>query len=105
MRADLGIINSTNYGRIFDNETFQVPDERNLLQGIPRGSFLGFLRGRTLIHAMIYIDGQTGAGTANGCIFSAARAGWESINLVAFFREDRPAGVTMIARPVNEQII
>jgi hypothetical protein len=106
-RSDLGIITSDNYHLVFDDQTRQIVSYQQLVQYAPVGSFIGFVRGQILMHAMIYLGNGWGAGTANGCLFSRARSGWEMINLDEFFdsRNQLSRGVKMIVRPVSWQVI
>jgi hypothetical protein len=105
----LTIINSRQYQRVFDRQTYDVASE-DQINGIDPGSFLGFINqnDNTLAHAMIYIGSGCGVGTKNDCVFtSGAPVGWEVIDLRAFFTTDshRNSHRKMVARPVEGQTI
>ena len=100
----LRIISSHEYADVFDDLTVPVLNATQLVQDVAIGSFLGFFRGNTLMHAMIYTENGYGAGTANDCIFREAKPGWGSVNLCDFFTPGpASAGIVMKARPVEGQ--
>ncbi len=106
-KSDFGIVNSQSAGRVFDNQSVDITSLQQLVGEIAPGSFIGFFRGDTLIHAMIYIERARGAGTKNGCIFSDCKPNWCELDLTRIFRTDgkNHPDVTMKARSVVGQKI
>jgi hypothetical protein len=112
--SGFNIVTAQNFNRMFGNtgpsRTVHSVAE---LRALPTGCFIGFiLEGLhpQLRHVMLHVGNGWGAGNKNDCIFRSGRpAGWERLDLAAFFQADaqfeRNRWTRMVYAPVTGQTI